>query len=141
MERFYLYDTDGTEIGNAETQAKVEAIAKNHAKQKFSRVAIISFGYNNHELIKGVLTSYNLEDRSAWVSMETSPHTYSSGRQKTDLGSSHLRYWEATEKNLELAEKITRMGLEAKALQAEAGELEKQLEKGIDLAYFGIKER
>jgi len=139
-ERFHLYDEGGTEIGSAETQAKAELIAKSHSKQKFSRVAIISFGYD-HEVIKGELTSYNAEDKSAWVSMEKGSRSWGSGRQKTDLTYGSIHYWEATEANLKLANEIEAMGKEVKRLQAEANKQEEQLEKGINLAYFGIKER
>ncbi len=139
-QRFILVDTDGTEIGYATTQAEAEDKAKKYSKgeQGFKRVAIIGFDYRN-KLIKGQLTSVNTEDESAWVSMEGSEGR-SSGRQKTDLRFS-TRYWEATEKNMELADKIRVKNEVAATLSSEIEALREQFEKPINKAYFGIKER
>ncbi len=136
---FYLIDADGNEIGSATTQAEAEKQAKTYAKQKFSKVDVIQFGYEQ-KIIRGQLTSYNVDDQSAWVSMEKSRSSYGGARQKVNLRGS-TRYYEATEKNLKLAEEIEAKGREALRVKTEADELKEQLEKNINLEYFGIKER
>ena len=75
-----------------------------------------------------------------WVSMERSKSSYGSGREKINLGYA-TRFYEVTEANLKLAAEIVAKGEAILAFDDEVQVLKEQLEKGINLEYFGIKER
>lgn len=133
---FIIEDTDGTELASAKTQDEAEVKAKNLSKQEFKRVDIIKVEQEG-QITMGELTSLNRKDKSAWISMEKSEHTWGSGRQKINLDY-HRGYYEATETNLKILEEIKAKREVLTQIKTEIKDTIAKLEKPIDLNYFRI---
>lgn len=141
LKRFLVQDSDGTELAYGSTQDEAEMKAKSLSKQEFKRISIVRVG-DEEEVTMGQLTSLNKDDRSAWVSMETGGDHWRgmSGREKLHLQYDH-GYYEATEANLQVVERVKEKRVELQKVQGEIESLIDSLEKRINLGYFGLTRR
>lgn len=132
--RFFLIDSDGTEMDYCTTQDEAETKAKSLSKREFKRIKIYEV-YKDGGVDAGEVTSVNPDDETAWVSM--SPTRYGTGRSKIDLRYSS-RYFEQTPANISIIEAIKQKHLEVKRVATELRELVETLEKPINKEYFGL---
>ena len=136
LRRFVIEDTDGTNLGHANTQDDAEVKAKALAKREFKRIPIIKIEQEGQSIM-GELTSLNRDDKSVWVSMEKSKDVWDSGRQKIGLVYSE-GYYEVTQVNLKILEDIKAKRESLNYIKAEIKDLIATLEKPINMDYFGI---
>jgi hypothetical protein len=131
---FILKDTEGNEVASGPTQDEVEAKAEKLSKRAFN-FPISALKVTNLNVYKGRVTSVNADDRSAYFAYD----------DKT-LGSHeklHLRYnqpYELTEANAQIAGQVEEYRKQIAEIEGKVKSLISQLEKPIDLAYFGLKE-
>ncbi len=134
--QFIITDTDGTEMGVARNQDEAEQKAKTLSKSEFKRINIFCVK-SDGRVMMGELTSFNPDDKSSWVSMEKSVHTYGSGRSKIDLNYDK-GYYEASDSNLKIVEAITAKGLTILQTLEDIKELIATLGCPINTDYFGL---
>lgn len=134
VKRFYLRDKEGQELGNKETQDAIETLAAKMAKQSFP-LPIKAIEASNLKLRSGRITSVNPDDRTAYFSLDEKSGYYS--HTKVRLNYSHV--FERTEKNEKTMQLVEQYHLDIKRVEDKIEELIKELEKPIDLAYFGLK--
>jgi len=132
---FILEDADGNEVASGATQDEVEAKAEKLSKQtfKFPIPAIKVSGLN---LSKGRVTSLNADDRSAYFSYDDK--TYGSHHQKLRLKYDHA--YELTEANAQIAGQVAECGKQITEIENKIKSLISQLEKPMNLSYFGQKD-
>ena len=131
---FILEDADGNEVASGARQDEVEAKAEKLSKQAF-KFPIPALKVNGLVLNKGRVTSVNTDDKSAYFSYDDK--TYGS-HQKLRLRYDHA--YELTEANSGIHEQIEQYRNQIKEIEKKISSLIDQLEKPIDLAYFGLKE-
>ena len=137
--KFVLIDHEGKRVASAFSQEKLEEKAKALQKQEFKRVPILKLE-STGQASPGEITSINIDDMTMWVVLK---RQYTDGserqvREKERIGS-HTGCYEHTEHNLAVAEKIKEQHAIIDTAYAEARRLREQMEKPINLEYFGIK--
>lgn len=135
---FLLQDAEGNEVASGATQDDVESKAKKLSTQNFKfPIPAFAKGYGR-SLEKGRVTSLNSEDRSVYFSYDdkSSFHSHS----KLHLGRVGAGYnpFEITEANTQIYAQVQECHnlIEETNLKIEG--LLGQLEKPIDLVYFGL---
>jgi hypothetical protein len=131
---FILKDKEGNEVASGPTQVEVEAKAEKLSKLAFKfpipalRVSVLT-------LYKGRVTSVNADDRSVYFAYDDK--TYGS-HTKLNLRYDHA--YELTEANAQIAHEVEMCRKQIREIEEKVKTLIGQLEKPIDLAYFGLKE-
>ena len=131
---FILEDTEGNELASGATQEEVETKAEKLSKQAF-KFPIPALKVSRLSLSKGRVTSFNADNKSAYFTFDDK--TYGS-HQKLRLNYDHA--YELTEANNRIYEQVEQYRSQIKAIEDMIESLIKQLEKPIDLAYFGVKD-
>jgi len=135
LKRFILEDTEGDEVGSGATQEDVELKAEKLSKQAF-KFPIPALKVSHLALEQGRVTSVNQDDRSAYFAFDD--------KTKGSHVKLHLAYdhaYELTEVNSRIYAEVEESRSQIKAIEAKIKSLIAQLEKPIDLSYFGLKER
>lgn len=134
---FHLKNAEGEEVGSGQTQDDVEKQADKLVKQSFTFPMPALLKGGAYFLGLGKVTSVNLGDRSCrFVYQEKGEYQ---SQTKVHLGHTHV--YELTEHNNDLYQKVRAIREQIDRLQSEITELIDHLEKPINLAYFGLKER
>ncbi len=131
---FILEDADGNEVASGTKQDEVEAKAEKLSKQAFN-FPIPALKVSGLGLSKGRVTSLNADDKSAYFSYDEK--TYGS-HQKLRLRYDHA--YELTEANSRIHEQVEQYRSQIKELEGKISSLIDQLEKPINLSYFGLKD-
>ena len=132
---FLVIDTDGTELASAGTQERIEAKAKSLSKQEFKRIPIV-FVNSNGRIQAGQITSFDPDDKAAWVSMENTKGRRDGGRQKVNFAYGGGGYYELTPVNTKIIERIISKVATIEQEQLELKSIIATLEKPINLGYF-----
>lgn len=136
---FYLKDADNETVGQGKTQDEVEEQAKKLAKHGFKPVAALKHG--NLELDTGRVTSINIASQSLRFSFDEKKRS----RWGVERGAIKctLRFgsglYELTDHNQSIKEQVDGLSAEIDKLQEQAKGLIKQLDKPINLEYFGLQ--
>ena len=132
--RFSLMEGEDT-IAAAHTLKEIEGKAKKRSTTKFTRVPFLKvFQMGNIE--RGDITSFNHSGREAWATM---PDNKYRKRQKLSLHSGGRDRFEATKANNERAKEIEKHAAVVGAAIAAIKAMEAEMEKPINLEYFGIE--
>lgn len=127
---FKLLTSDGQEVGSGKTQDEVEAQADKLAKQGYKfPIAAMQAAFQNLQL--GRVTSVNLSEKSVYFVTDASRR-----RCKEKLRYSHL--YEATERNLQLANEVATRRSQIEKIEENIRELMGMLENPINLEYFNL---
>jgi hypothetical protein len=131
---FALEDADGNELASGERQDEVEAKAEKLSKQAF-KFPIPALKVSGLVLNKGRVTSVNTDDKSAYFSYDDKKY---GSHQKLRLRYDHA--YELTEINSRIYEQVGQYRSQIKEIEEKISSLIDQLEKPIDLSYFGLKD-
>jgi len=131
---FILEDAGGNEVASGASQHEVEAKAEKLSKQAF-KFPTPALKVSGLVLSKGRVTSFNADERSAYFSYDDK--TYSS-HHKLRLKYDHA--YELTEANSRIQEQVEQYHSQIKEIEEKIRSLIDQLEKPIDLSYFGLKD-
>ncbi len=131
---FILQDAEGNEVASGATQQDVEAKAEKLSKQAF-KFPIPALKISGLALSKGRVTSLNADDKSTYFSYDEK--TYGS-HQKLRLRYDHA--YELTEANSRIDEQVEQYNSQIKEIEGKISSLIDQLEKPINLSYFGLKD-
>ena len=129
---FILEDADGNEVASGATQDAVEVKAEKLSKQAF-KFPIPALNVSGLALFKGRVTSLNADDRSAYFAYDDKR---CGSHQKLLLRYDHV--YELTEANALIAGQVEECREQIKAIEDKIKSLISQLEKPIDLFYFGL---
>jgi len=131
---FTLEDADGNEVASGATQDEVEAKADKLSKQAF-KFPIPALKVSLLALSKGRVTSFNADDRAAYFAFDDKRY---GSHQKLRLN--YDRAYELTEANGRIHEQVEQYRSQIKEIEEKISSLIDQLEKRIDLSYFGLKD-
>ena len=131
---FILEDADGNEVASGATQDEVEAKAEKLSKQAF-KFPISALKVNGLALSKGRVTSFNADERSAYFAYDDKRY---GSHQKLRLRYDHA--YELTEANSRILEQVEQYCSQGKEIEEKISSLIDQLEKPINLSYFGLKD-
>ncbi|GAJ03748.1 unnamed protein product [marine sediment metagenome] len=131
---FILEDADGNEVASGATQNEVEAKAEKLSKQAFN-FPIPALKVTGLDLSKGRVTSFNADTKSAYFAYDDKRY---GSHQKLRLKYDHA--YELTEANSRIHEQVEQYRNQIKEIEEKISSLIDQLEKRIDLSYFGLKE-
>jgi len=131
---FILEDADGNEVASGATQNDVETKADKLAKQAF-KFPIPALKVSGLALSKGRITSINADEKSSYFAYDDK--TYGS-HQKLRLRYDHA--CELTVANAQIAGQVEECRKQIKEIEEKIKSLIDQLEKRIDLSYFGLKD-
>ncbi len=131
---FTLEDADGNEVASGATQGEVEAKADKLSKQAF-KFPIPALKVSGLVLSKGRVTSFNTDERAAYFAYDDKRY---GSHQKLRLAYEHA--CELTEANAQIAGQVEECHKQITEIEAKIRSLISQLEKPIDLSYFGLKE-
>ena len=127
--KFYLIDSDGEVVGQGKTQEDVEEQAKKLSKSGFKPIA--AFRKSILQLQSGRVTSLNMADHSVRFSAD--------GKSSTKVS---LRYdrglFELTAYNQLIKNQVDALVVESHKVEEQIKELLNQLDKPMDLEYFGL---
>lgn len=131
---FVLHDAEGNEAASGPTQAEVEAKAETLSKLAF-KFPIPALKVSYLSLEKGRVTSVNVDDKSAYFAFDDKTHgSHTKVRLRYD------KAYALTEANAQVAGQVEECRKQITEIEAKIQSLISQLEKPIDLAYFGLKE-
>jgi hypothetical protein len=130
---FVLQDAEENEVASGATQQDVELKAEKLSKQAF-KFPIPALKVSHLSLEKGRVTSVNADDRSAYFARDDK--TYGS---HTKLRFAYDHAYELTEANRRLYEQVEEYRSQIKQIEEKIRNLIGQLEKPINLEYFGLK--
>ena len=132
---FHLRNAEGEEVGSGKTQDDVEQQADKLAKQSFPLPIQALLKGGGYSLRLGRVTSVNLDDRSCrFVYQEKEL-----GRSCAKVRLGHTDAYELTEHNNDIHQKVREIEEHIDRLRNECAGLIENLEKPINLAYFGLK--
>lgn len=136
---FTLRDSEGEEVGSGKTQEEVEEQADKLSKEGY-KFPIEALQHSMLYLYAGRVTSINPSDKSVrFVRAKVEgDRFYGGGHTKEKLRYSHL--YEATEANQKIAGEVANRRAQISQLEGEIENLLCQLEKPINLEYFGLKD-
>lgn len=130
---FILQNAEGNEVSSGATQDEVETKAEKLSKQAF-KFPIPALRVSHLLLEKGRVTSVNADDKSAYFSYDDKTYGHSKLRLKYDCA------YELTEANSRIHEQVEQYRSQIKEIEEKMSSLINQLEKPIDLSYFGLKD-
>lgn len=130
---FILEDADNNGVASGATQGEVEAKAEKLSKQAF-KFPIPALKTNRLVLYKGRVTSINMDDKSVYFVFDDKGY---GSHQKLRLTYDHA--YELTEANSRIHEQVEQYHSQIKEIEGKLDSLIKQLEKPINLSYFGLK--
>ena len=131
---FILEDAAGNEVASDATQDGVETKAEKLSQLAF-KFPIPALKVSGLALSKGRVTSFNADDRAAYFAYDDKRY---GSHQKLRLNYDHA--YELTEANSRILEQVKQYSSQIKAIEEMISSLQDQLEKRIDLAYFGLKD-
>lgn len=131
---FILEDADGNEVASGATQNDVEIKADKLSKQAF-KFPIPALHVSRLSLFKGRVTSVNTDDKSAYFAHDDKKY---GSHQKLRLR--HDRAYELTVANSRIYEQVEQYHGQLKEIEGKIESLIDQLEKPINLSYFGLKD-
>jgi len=131
---FILKDADGNEVASGATQNEVEAKAEKLSKQAFN-FPIPALKVHRSGLSKGRVTSFNADTKLAYFAYDDKCY---GSHEKLRLNYDHA--YELTEVNSRIHEQVEQHRSHIEEIEQKIGSLIGQLEKRIDLSYFGLKE-
>lgn len=134
LKLFILEDADSNEVASGATQGEVEAKAGKLSKQAFN-FPIPALKVSRLALSKGRVTSFNADTKSAYFAYDDKKY---GSHQKLRLKYDHA--YELTEANSRIHEQVEQYRSQIEAIEQTISNLIDQLEKRIDLSYFGVKE-
>lgn len=132
---FVLQDAQGDEVASGATQEDVELKAEKLSKQAF-KFPIPALKVSGLGLYQGRVTSVNVDDRAAYFAY--ADKTYGS-HAKLRLPYDHA--YELTEANSRIYAEVAKSREQIKEIEDKIRSLISQLEKPMNLSYFGLKER
>jgi len=133
---FYLKNPEGDEVGSGKTQDDVEQQADKLAKQDFTFPVPALLRGGTYFLHLGKVTNVNLKNKSCrFVYQEKGLYL---SHTKVHLSSANA--YELTEHNNDIYQKVTALREQIDQLQGEIKGLMNQLEKPINLDFFGLKD-
>lgn len=131
---FRLQDAEGDEVASGATQEEMEQKADKLSKQAFSfPIRAIYCSMNTPDI--GRVTSINIDKEEVWFASDT--NTGYGSRQKRRLSASGL--FELSDANNMIISQVEDKRRRMAGLSTEIATLIKQLEKPINLAYFGLR--
>lgn len=131
---FILEDADGNEVASGATQNDVEIKADKLSKQAF-KFPIPALKVSGLALSKGRITSINADEKSSYFAYDDKRY---GSHQKLRLRYDHA--YELTEVNSRIYEQVEQYHGRIKEIEEKISSLIDQLEKPIDLSYFGLKD-
>jgi hypothetical protein len=131
---FILEDAEGNEVASGATQDEVEAKAGKLSKLAF-KFPIPAFKVNGLVLNKGRVTSLDVDGKSVYFSYDDKKY---GSHEKLRLRYDHA--CELTEANSRIHEQVKQYHNQIKEIEEKISSLINQLEKPIDLSYFGLKD-
>ena len=131
---FTLEDAEGNEVASGATQDEVEAKAERLSSLAF-KFPIPALKVSGLALSKGRVTSFNADDRAAYFAYDDKRY---GSHQKLRLKYDHA--YELTEANSRIHEQVEQYGSQIKEIEEKISSLLDQLEKPINLSYFGLKD-
>lgn len=132
---FRLKNKNGDEVGSGKSQDDVELKAEKLSKQPF-KFPIVALKVSHLSIEKGRVTSFNADDRAAYFSFDNKSY---GSHMKLRLGCD--KAYELTEANSRLYDEVFKCRSQIKEIEGKIESLIKELEKPINLDYFGLKER
>ncbi len=129
---FILEDADGNEVASGATQQDVELKAEKLSKQAF-KFPIPALKVSHLSLEKGRVTSVNTDEKSAYFAYDDKRY---GSHQKLRLRYDHA--YELTVANYRIYEQVEQYRGQIKEIEGKIESLIDQLEKPINLAYFGL---
>ena len=134
--KFTLTDSNGDQVGEGKTQDEVEAQAEKLAKTQFP-FPIEAFMVSHLELLLGRITSLDTNDRRVWFSF--ADKTGYRTREKADPD--YRKIYAVTPANKRILAAIAERHASIASIEEAIAGLIKDLEKRIDLKYFGLPSR
>ena len=131
---FVLQDAQGDEVASGVTQEDVEMKAEKLSKQAF-KFPIPAFKVSGLGLHQGRVTSVNADDRAVYFAYDDKT---SGSHTKLRLRYDHT--YELTETNSRIYAEVAKSRENIKEIEDKIRSLISQLEKPIDLSYFGLKD-
>jgi len=131
---FTLEDAIGNEVASGATQGEVELKADKLSKQAF-KFPIPALKVGGVTLQKGRVTSLDADGRAVYFAY--ADKTYGS---HTKLRLKYDHVCELTDLNAQIAGQVEECHKQIKEIEEKIRSLTSQLEKPIDLAYFGLKD-
>ena len=131
---FILEDADGNDVASGVRQDEVEAKAEKLSKLAF-KFPIAALKVSHLALQKGRVTSVNADEKAAYFSFDDK--TYGSHMK---LRLAYDKACELTEANTRIYDEVAQYRSQIKEIEGKIESLIKQLEKPIDLSYFGVKD-
>lgn len=132
---FVLQDAQGDEVASGATQEDVELKAEKLSKQAF-KFPIPALKVSGLSLQQGRVTSVNVDDRAAYFAY--ADKTYGT---HTKLRLAYDHAYELTEANSRIYAEVAKSREQIKQIEDKIRSLFSQLEKPMDLSYFGLKEK
>lgn len=131
---FVLQDAEGNELTSGATQDEVEAKAGKLSQLAF-KLPILALKVSGFNLEKGRVTSVNPDERSAYFVYDNKKY---GSHAKLHLPSDA---YELTEANSQIYEQMQQCHSQIVLFQERIQSLIGQLEKRMDLDYFGLKSK
>ena len=131
---FILQDTERNEVASSTTQDEVEAKADKLSKDAF-KFPVPALRVSGLTLYKGRVTSFNADNGSAYFAYDDKSY---GSHTKLRLRYDHA--CELSEANAQIASQVEECHKQIKEIEEKIRSLISQLEKPIDLTYFGLKE-
>lgn len=131
---FILQDAEDNEVASGATQDEVEVKAGKLSKQAF-KFPIPALKVSRLNLEKGRVTSVNTDNKSGYFSHDDKRY---GSHEKLRLRYDHA--YELTEANSRIYEQVEECRSQIKQVEEKISGLIDQLEKPINLSYFGLKD-